>query len=151
MDTSLPRAAETVLDRHPSPAVRPDELKAMLEAGPPGGAGTAGEDRIVRELRSGPTEVRVLLRPRRRWAAGLGPPAWILAGPGERRGDHPRRSVRGRLRSTLRELGRAVEPGSAPAWARWTRLVEEERRVRRALESRRRRLRKRRVDRDGDA
>jgi hypothetical protein len=127
----LGQAAAELVEVSPSPALTDRELRELL--GRARSDPAPEEDRIVEALRDPSVGVRLLLRPKRRWSAPVGPRAWILAGDRPERAESRPRSIGERLTETLRALARAVDPDSALSWARWTRLLEEEGRVRRAL------------------
>jgi hypothetical protein len=122
-----------LLRAHPAPALALDVIEDSLASTPAGPS--AGTGNFIARLKDGTGEAEdlcVIRRPRRRWLKDLGPEAWILA-PGSRRaGASAARSPAGesRLRRTLRILGETIEPGSVRSWARWTRMLEEEARIR---------------------
>lgn len=127
----LSLTALDLLGRDPSPALPMDRMRALMAGESPGG--DPDGTRLLEKLADGSGRLRVLVCPKRRWCTPVGPRAWILAGDRPRVESPPLRPLLARMRLTLRHLGRAVEPDSALAWARWTRLLEEEARVRTIL------------------
>lgn len=127
----LAEAAASLLKRHPSPALSMEELQEFLDREDP--FASPNEDQLVTRLGKQGEGLRVLVRPKRRWVTPIGPSAWIFAESRERVGASGPRSATHLLRSTLVSLGSQVEPGSAQQWARWTRFLLEEARVRASL------------------
>ncbi len=133
---SLHEATLSLLARHPSPALPVEEVRRLLHEASPHGAPDA--EQLLARLTESPRGVRVLARPARRWLAPLGPRAWILAPGTPESGAQPACPVLCKLRASLLRVAEGVESDSPPAWARWTRLLDEEARVRRILKPRRR-------------
>lgn len=125
------RTTAALLSRQPSPALPVDDLRELILRETP--EPVPREEHLLVGLADGSGRLRVIRCPRRRWATPIGPRAWILAGKPIGSEELPLRPLLSRLRSTLRCLGRWVEPESAQAWARWTRFMEEEGAVRRTL------------------
>jgi hypothetical protein len=138
----MSRFAETatdVLERHPAPAVSVVELHELLGRELPSSGVELLSPAVMVGLAREKKELRLLRAPRRRWIRPFDPPAWVVRDPAARDRGSPARSIPGRLRLTLRRFGRGVDPDSALAWARWNRLLEEERQIRRHLTRRGRR------------
>ncbi len=128
---SLAHTAAAVLDRDASPALTLDELHHKLEAEIP--HRVPGREHLVRTLQAHPDILRILFRPDWGWPVKIGPEAWVL---NERPGaaeEHAIRSIGQRLRRSVIALGQEVEPGSMLSWARWNRLIAEERHARESL------------------
>jgi len=137
---SLRQTAASLLERHPSPALPIEVVRDLLAHGSP--SATPDTEGLLARLHDPEGTVQVLRRPRRRWLAPVGPRAWILApvtGDRADRTHHANRACRtppailGRMRASLQRLAGAVEPESSQAWARWTRMLDEEARVRRIM------------------
>ncbi len=128
----LPRAAVALLSRHPSPALSMEDLQELLKWEDP--FASPGDDEVLRRLDLHGRGLRVLVRPKRRWMGPVGPAAWILAETSDREARIRARPALGLLRSSVLSLGALVEPGSGRRWARWTRLLREEARLRTSLE-----------------
>jgi hypothetical protein len=130
----LTEATVALLERRGAAALSLEEVREILRRDRDGIE--IPEERLLSELRGGRAgTVRILQHPGRRWAHAVGPRAWILFPRASiDPGGMPR--VLPRLRATIAALGMQIEPGSTRAWARWTRLLEEEAAARRALRSR---------------
>lgn len=136
-------AVREIVGRHPAPAVALHELQELIELELPD-SGIAGLDvSVVERLATESRPVKVMAEPRRRWLQPLGPRAWIVDDRRKASPDAPPRTIPERVRRTLVRMGRGIDPESAIAWARWNRLLEEERELRRGFRSRER-ARKRR-------
>jgi len=129
----LTQATVALLERSDSLALSLDEVRELLEKERPGNS--IPSEQIISALVGSRDTVQFVPHPKRRWAHTVGPRAWILVPrvAGEPRG---KPGLREKLRSTVVALGRGVEPGSSRQWARWTRMIEEEGLVRRALRRR---------------
>jgi len=122
-----------LLRAHPAPALALDVIEDSLESTHSGPS--AGTRNFIARLKDGTGNSEglcVIRLPGRGWLKDLGPEAWILATGSRRAGVTGARSPAGesRLRRTLRILGQTIEPGSVRSWARWTRMLEEEARIR---------------------
>jgi len=129
----LTQATVALLERSDSLALSLDEVRELLEKERPGSR--IPSEQIISALVGSRDTVQFVPHPKRRWAHTVGPRAWILVPrvAGEAGG---KPGIREKLRSTVAALGRGVEPGSSRQWARWTRMLEEEGMVRRALRRR---------------
>lgn len=116
-----------VLDRHAAPALSVGELRELVARERPGF--TPPPVSLAAALKRSDGSIRILATDSRRlgWMVPLG---WVIPPPSE---PSPR-TLAGRLRRSLRQLGRRIEPGSSRALARWARMLREEERVRPALE-----------------
>ena len=128
----LRQTTASLLGRHPSPALPIEAVRDLLAHGSPSAA--QDTENLLARLHDPLGTLQVLRRPRRRWLAPVGPRAWILAPVAGEGSDRTSRSVLGRMRASLQRLAGAVEPESGQAWARWTRMLDEEARVRRIIE-----------------
>lgn len=126
-------AAGEIVNRHPAPAVSVPELKELLTGEIPGAGLEFLDASVVQRLAREAGALRLMTGPRRRWLPPLEPMAWVVTGRPANDAGAGGRSLAGRLRSTLRRLGRTVDGESALAWARWNRLLAEERKLRRRL------------------
>ncbi len=137
MDT-LTETVNTLLLRDAAPARSVSALCEILDRSGPGAS--PEPERLLEVLIAAPSSPPTLVRrPKRRWSRRLDPPAWVVAGgsaPASPNGFG--RCLARRMRWSLRSLASAVDAGSAQAWARWNRLVEEEARSRRFVSPRRR-------------
>ncbi len=125
-----------VAHHHPAPAITLEEAQSLLASDIWQEAETE-DDGTTPDSRWDP-QLRLLTPQTRRWA-NLGPREWILACGGTGGPVSPR-SILGRLRESLRRLGEELEPGSTLQLARWELLLREERKVRRTLRRRLRRV-----------
>jgi len=128
----LRQTTASLLARHPSPALPIEVVRDLLAHESP--SATPDTESLLARLHDPAGTVRVLRRPRRRWLAPIGPRAWILAPLMGECMDHPSRSILGRMRASLQRMAGAVEPESSQAWARWTRMLHEEARIRSIME-----------------
>lgn len=136
--TRFSEAAGEIVKRHPAPAVSVGELRDLLTGELPSSGLEFLDDVVIERLASEARALRLMKEPRRRWPRPLGPMGWILAGDrGPEAATHAR-SLESRMRTSLRCMGRAVDPESALSWARWNRLLEEERQARRYFNRRKR-------------
>lgn len=129
----LTEAALALLEDRGATALSLDEVREVI--------GKDGLDSAVRlnslpsGLRREGAGVHLLPHPRKRWAQVVGPRAWILV-PRAAVDAGGKRGTVTKLRATLSALGMQIEAGSMRSWARWTRMLEEEVQLRRALRGR---------------
>jgi hypothetical protein len=126
-------AAGEIVNRHPAPALSVPELKELLTGEIPSAGLEFLDASVIQRLARETRDLRLMTGPRRRWLPPLEPTAWVVTGKSAGESGTRGRSLARRLRSTLRRVGRAVDGESALAWARWNRLLEEERELRRRL------------------
>ncbi len=128
MALELQETARSVLGRHPAPAIPLDELEDLVSREHAGRPLEARE--LARRLDGSSDDVRIIPVDQRRlgWVTPVG---WAIGNEDEGAGG---RCLSGRMRWSLRRLGRSLEPGSNLALARWARLLAEERRIRPSLE-----------------
>jgi hypothetical protein len=129
----LTQATIAILERNSALALSLEEVRDLLQRDRPGPE--IPTERLMAELSGSKDAVHLVPHPKRRWAHAIGPRAWILVPRGFRE-PGGRAGILNQLRSSLAALGATVEPGSTRAWARWTRMLEEERHLRRALRKR---------------
>lgn len=141
--TRFSDAARDIVQRHPAPAVSVGELKELLREELPEAGVEYLDEAVIRRLATETRQLRVVSAPPRRWLRPLGPVGWVVAVPEPSLNGPRPRSIEERVRATLRRIGRAMDPQSALAWARWNSFLEEERQLRQYL-ARRRRSRARR-------
>jgi hypothetical protein len=126
-------AAGEIVNRHPAPALSVPELKELLTGEIPSAGLEFLDASVIQRLARETRDLRLMTEPRRRWLPPLEPMAWVVTGRSAGEWGTAGRSLSRRLRSTLRRVGGSVDAESALAWARWNRLVEEERELRRHL------------------
>jgi hypothetical protein len=126
-------AAGEIVNRHPAAALSIPELKDLLTGEIPSAGLEFLDVSVVRRLARETRTLRLVAEPPRRWLRPLEPTAWVVTGESATRSGSPGRSLSGRLRRTLRRMSGQVDEDSALAWARWNRLMEEERELRRHL------------------
>jgi hypothetical protein len=126
-------AAGEIVNRHPAAALSVPELKDLLTGEIPSAGLEFLDVSVVRRLARETRALRLVAEPSRRWLRPLEPTAWVVTGESATKLGFPGRSLSGRLRWTLRRMGGGVDQDSALAWARWNRLMEEERALRRHL------------------
>lgn len=141
---ALIRAAEAVLQRHAAPALRLNELLALVRAET--GSPALPTARLRTALESTPDRFRLLDPWRGPWrfvrrgqtGDNDGEPWVVLVGDP---GDHGawegsgHRSTRARLRASVRWLGATMDADSSRSLTRWHAIVTAERRARAQLSS----------------
>lgn len=140
MDT-LPDAAETVLRRHPAPALRLGELLRLVRRSLRDPA--LHRDRLLQSLGARPDRFRLLdpwRGPWKRMSDGLdarpqSEPWVVLVGdPGDEAGPSVDGMAASRMRACVRWMAAGVDPTSAWSLARWHGLALAEASVRAVLE-----------------
>jgi hypothetical protein len=135
----IARAAEDVLLTHPHPALRLGELLELLDEGILRGL-TAARLRTV--LEAHPETFRILDAWQRRWlappgssTAGTRVEPWIVCVSDRPRPPHgpPAAGAAGRLRQSVRWLGRTTDPRSRLEVGRWYAMALSEREARRVV------------------
>jgi len=134
-------AARDIVHRHPAPAVSVTELQELLARELPTSGLEFLDPSVIQRLAAEARPLRVMAGPGRRSLSAMGSEAWVMSD--SETGDPGLRSLRRHLKASVRRLARGVDLESALAWARWNRLLEEERALRRQL-ARRERARARR-------
>lgn len=129
----LTEATVALLDDRGPAALSLDDVRKVLELR--GDGVEIPRERLMAELSARGPSIHLVPHPRKRWAQAVGPRAWILV-PRASIDPGGKPALLSRLRGTLSTLGMQLEPGSTRAWARWTRMLEEEVAVRRALRAR---------------
>ncbi len=134
----LSRLADSVLNRHPAPAIPLDDLCILI--GRESGSHPPSPEVLLAALRTDPGQL-LLIEGSGEKLGSVSPTLWVLGpradrthapGPGRdvASGVHLPKLVR-HLRESVRVIGETIEPGSNLALARWARLLREEEQVRR--------------------
>ena len=136
----LTRLAESVLKRHPGPAIPLDELCVLI--GSESGTYPPSPDVLLLALRTDPGRL-LLIEGSGEKLGTVSPTLWVVGPRADRTHAHgPGRSSESgiglpplvrHLRESVRVIGETIEPGSNLALARWARLLREEERVRRCV------------------
>lgn len=130
----LTEAALALLEDRGATALSLDEVREIIEKDELDS--TVRPASLLSEVRREGARVHLLPHPRKRWAQVVGPHAWILVPRATADTGGGKSGTITKLRATLSALGMHVEAGSMRAWARWTRMLEEEVQLRRALRRR---------------
>lgn len=126
----LTHTARDVMGRHPAPALPAEKLQSLLAREQPGSCPSVRA--LLQALKEQSVAIRVLEGDTDRFGAA-GPTHWVLTEVESRNPGPSSPRVLARMRESVRVLGWQVEPGSNLALARWARLLDEERRARRAI------------------